>query len=201
MTASPIRPFCRIGFICMTTALLAVGGCNHRRQTPKTVGHKPQATQPVSTESTIRIEFDQPSYTFSLSQAAKGVTIGYRVKVLRELDGMVPRSQLSAPRLGRTGLLPFAWISGNDQLYRVWDFGLGGAPRGEPVTIPAATRRYQLQWDGRNWQGPSDYGAEKGPPFPPGRYTITVRILGQRHTADGKEPYEVRKTAPLILTE
>jgi len=151
-------------------------------------------------ESAIRIEFDQPSYSFTLAEVARGVTIPYRVTVLRELDGMHPQSQTTGTWQGQADLLPFAWIQGNGQQYRPWDFGLSPAPAMKPVTITKGARAYRLEWDGRNWQGPSDTSMPKGPPFPPGRYTITVRIVGQRDTPTGRQPYDIKTTVPLIVT-
>lgn len=188
--------------LCVMALLPAAIGCaSSERDGNSPGGDQSRAAGKGDVESAIRIEFDQPSYSFTLAEVARGVTIRYRVTVLRELDGMHPQSQTTGTWQGQADLLPFAWIQGNGQQYRPWDFGLGPAPAMKPVTITKGARDYRLDWDGRNWQGPSDTSNPKGPPFPPGRYTITVRIMGQQDTPEGKKPYEIKQTAPLILTQ
>ena len=56
-----------------------------------------------------------------------------------------------------------------------------------------------FEWDGRNWTGPSDFDNPKGDPFPPGSYTLTVRIVGKIETTDGKKPYDVANSVEVKL--
>ncbi len=161
----------------------------------------PADANAVDISSLIRVEFDKPSYRFSQAQAASGVEIGYTITVTRDTPGLHPRTQKSASSPDANGLLPMAGIQGNGQRYWVWDFGLGAAQPVRFRTIPKGTTHHTLVWDGRNWQGPSDTNQPKGPPFPPGRYTVLVRMVGVRKTEDGQEPYEIKQTAELVLTE
>jgi hypothetical protein len=40
----------------------------------------------------------------------------------------------------------------------------------------------------------------KGEPFPPGTYTLRVRVKGEIETPDGRKPYDVSGTAKITLT-
>ena len=56
-----------------------------------------------------------------------------------------------------------------------------------------------LEWDGRNWRGPSDYDAEKGPPFPAGKYAVYVSVIGNYGTPEGRRFFCVDGCALVTL--
>jgi hypothetical protein len=68
-------------------------------------------------------------------------------------------------------------------------------------TAFGGTYGLSFEWDGRNWTGPSDYGHPKGTPFPPGGYTLLVRLAGRVKTPSGEEPYEIKQSVQVTLTE
>ena len=148
---------------------------------------------------TVRIASDE--YRFTLAEAAAGVRFDYDVAVPEDLDRVVPHPQdaggASAP--GPSGLMPFETLSGNGQSYCLCDVGLG-QPDQRPRRIERGTYPHSFVWDGRNWGGPSDTSAPKGGPFPPGTYTLQIRVRGEIDTPEGRKPYDVSDTAKVVLT-
>ena len=152
--------------------------------------------------SPITIEFPERQYTFSLAEVAQGVEFPYMITIHRDLLDAIPSPQdignASGP--GPSGLCPFVFIEGGGQKYALEDVGLGPPGEREPRTIKRGRFLQRFAWDGRNWRGPSDYNAPKGPPFPPGNYTLTARIVVSRKTANGKETYILSESVPVQLT-
>ena len=95
--------------------------------------------------------------------------------------------------------MPFETITGDGQSYGLHDVGLG-QPDLRPRRIKQGTYPYSFVWNGRNWGGPSDTSMPKGEPFPPGTYTLQVRVNGETETPDGHKPYDVSESAKIILT-
>lgn len=135
--------------------------------------------------------------TFTLAEAAAGVHIDYVLGSDREIANVVPLAQscLRDPR--PLGLFTFERLAGNGQHYCLCDVGLCMAPQEIPITIPAGTSPASFEWDGRNWDGPSDTGNPKGPPFPPGVYTLDVSAVGKRGI--GGPGWTVRMTVPITI--
>ena len=72
--------------------------------------------------------------------------------------------------------------------------------------MPKGTYPRTFTWDGVNWRGPSDTGNPKGPPFPPGDYTLTIAATpGTLLETDdagadaGKERATLEATYPIRL--
>ncbi|MCA9018589.1 MAG: hypothetical protein KDA74_00470 [Planctomycetaceae bacterium] len=149
----------------------------------------------------ISIEFPKQAYRFSLGEVANGVTIDYTIRVKQDIDNVIPRPQDdgSASGPGPGGLFPFEKISGNGQSYSLRDIGLGPEIEKPARTIKKGIFAASFEWDGRNWTGPSDFDNPKGDPFPPGNYTLTVRIVGEVVTKEGKQPYEVANSVEVNL--
>lgn len=147
----------------------------------------------------VRIRSDE--YRFTLAEVAAGVRFDYDLVVADDLEGVVPLPQDAGSALGGgpSGLIPFETIMGGGHSYGLFDVGLG-KPDLRPRRIERGTYPHSFAWDGRNWGGPSDTGMPKGEPFPPGTYTLRVRVKGEIETPNGRKPYDVSDTAIVVLT-
>ncbi len=143
----------------------------------------------------VCIVFERTGATFTLAEAAAGVSIPYTVVVGEALE-IVPDSQTSGNcgQPGPSGLIVFERLSGGDQGYCLCDSGLC-ADRSDPTTLVPGRHDATFAWDGRNWTGPSDYGNPEGAPFPAGSYTLEVSAVGTVHTA----PFRVANTFAVTL--
>ena len=126
----------------------------------------------------VTIEITTSACTWTLEEAAAGLKIGYQVKIDEEVTGVVPMPQ-DAGGCGKpdeTGLIVF--------------------PRDEtPTILQAGTFPKVFEWDGREFQGPSDTGFQPGDPFPPGAYTLSLKATGRWEDApDGTRGFEVLTT-------
>jgi hypothetical protein len=131
-------------------------------------------------ENVVSIQFPKDEYEFTLAEVAKGVRFEYRIVVRRDLDGVIPKARDvgGAAGPGPSGVHPFEEISGNGQSYSLRDLGLGWDDD-RPRLIGKGTHVLSFDWDGKNRGGPSDTDNPKGSPFPPGTYTLRVRLAGQ----------------------
>jgi hypothetical protein len=149
----------------------------------------------------ITVEFGKKQYDLTQADAAKGVKFRYRIIVKEDLPGMIPISQTSAGIPGPNNLMPLAKLHGGGQLYALLDVGLAPPMPRKPQTIQKGVYEHTLEWDGRNWTGPSDTNNPKGKPFPPGTYTLTVSMIGEQQTPLGLKGYRIAEDAELILKE
>jgi hypothetical protein len=149
----------------------------------------------------VTVEFAEQQYEFSLSEAANGVEFEYTVSIAEDIPGMIPRPQDmgKAAGPGLTGMYPFVKIYGAGNSYSLADVGLAAPREREPTVIAAGVYPLSFGWKGRNWDGPSDWGQPYGAPFPPGTYSVTVSMIGERMTADGPVAYRIQKTVSLVL--
>jgi hypothetical protein len=179
--------------------LATVAGCSQPAATPVA---PPADDSPLPIKGKIQIRFPKQTLSFTLAEVAQGVTFKYEIVVAEDIENVTPEAQDTgqAAGPGPSGLYPFESISGNGQSYSLHDIGLG------PGVFKFSTikkGRYELsfEWDGRNWTGPSDYGHPKGDPFPAGDYTLQVRLAGRVKTPSGDEPYEIKESVEVTLTE
>ena len=91
---------------------------------------------------------------------------------------------------------PYSW---NSPAHRFVTIGLAAPAPQEPQTIPKGVYEYALEWDGKNWTGPSDVSMPKGEPFPPGEYTLTVSVIGEQQTAKGLKKYDISADITVTL--
>jgi hypothetical protein len=132
---------------------------------------------------------------WTLEEAAEGIEIPYAVAI-EERHEVTPTSQNGCDEPGESGLAPFPRIEGNDQNYCLCDVGL--CPNDpQTVDLVEGVTQFTLQWDGNNWNGPSDTGNPEGEPFPPGEYTVEVSAVGM----EGDTPYEVVGTLNITLVD
>ncbi|MFH1301448.1 MAG: hypothetical protein ABIK07_10335 [Planctomycetota bacterium] len=186
------------GAAVMIVLTVAVSCCS--KLTPDTVDSTEVASNGTM-ESIISIEFPSMAYRFSLAEVTNGITIDYTIRVKQDIYEVIPCPQdngsVSGP--GPSGLFPFEKISGNGQSYSLRDIGLGPQEEKPARTIKHGVYAASFEWDGRNWIGSSDFDNPKGDPFPPGSYTLTVRIVGEVATKDGKKPYDIANSVEVIL--
>lgn len=145
----------------------------------------------------ILIQFTEPvDCVFSLAEAAAGISIPYAVVVEQEVTDVIPNQQVSCDTPGAHNLYLFEKISGGNESYCVCDTGLCPEPPATPVVVGAGTYPAVFDWDGKNWFGPSDTGNPKGPPFPPGEYTLHVSTKGEH----AGQPFESSSDLKIELT-
>jgi hypothetical protein len=151
-----------------------------------------------STLSVAHITLDSSRCVFTIAEAKAGIAIGYDVVVDAPGPGVVPRPQdagyCGAPDGSR--LIPFEYLSGNNQTYCQCDTGLCMTPPNTPIALVPGTYHHTFDWDGTNWMGPSDTGQPHGTAFPPGMYTLRVSAVGA--TGDGGT-FFVEATLPITL--
>ena len=152
----------------------------------------------------VSVEFPDGGYSFTLKEAAKGIKLPYTFVVAENVDGVIPLkfgpSQAEPP--GKSGLHPREEIRGGDQYYCLCDYGLAPPPdesREVAKTLKMGSYDHAIEWDGRNWYGPSDTGNPKGDPFPAGTYEVKVTIHGKLLTDKGKVPYQFVGKTKLVL--
>jgi len=157
---------------------------------------------PTEFDRNVTIRFPVEEYRFTLAEAAAGVPLNYEIDVAKDFTGAVtPLDTGSGMRAGASGLAPFYRIYGNGQSYSLFDMGLGPPP--DYASHPISEGRYpaEFTWDGRNWSGPSDTQLPMGPPFPPGEYTLEVRVAGCVDLPEGRRTYDLRNHVPVILVK
>lgn len=151
----------------------------------------------------VDVEFPSGGYRFTVAAAAKGVRIDYRITVARDTAGVIalPHPPSYRQAAGASGLHPLERIEGNGNMYCLSDFGLAFEPQGVPKILAKGDHLHSIEWDGRNWTGPSDFGNPKGAPFPAGTYEVTVTLHGKVADGDVTTPYNIVRSATLILED
>ena len=144
----------------------------------------------------VCIVFPPQPDSFSLAEAAAGVTFEYVVIVTADVTGVTPESQVTCGMPGPSGLYVGERVEGDGQNYCVCDSGLCPAPNDPPITLKTGEYPASLAWDGKNWNGPSDTNNPKGPPFPPGAYTVKLSAIGQHEG----QAFEITAELPITLT-
>ncbi|GMV42958.1 MAG: hypothetical protein AMXMBFR64_46740 [Myxococcales bacterium] len=139
--------------------------------------------------------------TFTLAEAAAGISIPYTVTITEPLGGVIalPQDGGQCDQPGPSGLITFERLAGGDVYYCLCDSGLCQGPDETPKTLSPGSWPGTFSWDGREWFGPSDFGNPKGDPFPPGDYTLTVSAKGKVVTEDSMTPFEVKATVMIHL--
>jgi hypothetical protein len=78
-----------------------------------------------------------------------------------------------------------------------------GLCAGQDVSYTATTigtHTHNFVWDGQNWFGPSDFGNQPGPPFPPGAYTLRIKAQGLVLDSAGQEDaWVMQAELPIVL--
>ncbi len=144
----------------------------------------------------VCIVFPPQKDSFTLAEAKAGVEFTYEVVVLADVAGVTTESLNTCDQPGPGGLFVSEKIEGNDQSYCLCDQGKCPNPVEPAFVLAAGNYPDSLPWDGVNWSGPSDFNNPKGPPFPPGMYTVKIRTIGKHEG----QPYEVIGELPITLT-
>ncbi|MBN1421573.1 MAG: hypothetical protein JXP34_22560 [Planctomycetes bacterium] len=158
-------------------------------------------TAQASTLPGVRFDLTGNACAISLADAAEGATFLYRTIIESDIAGTIAESLdgggCDAP--DRSGLAVLETIEGEGQSYCLCDVG-HCVPLVNAVDLVAGTYEGEFDWDGRNWNGPSDTNNPEGPPFPAGRYRFTVRAAGTYPGGSGERiPYEVSAWTEFVL--
>lgn len=136
---------------------------------------------------------------FTQAQARAGIQFPYRLVVYKALTGVHPTgNDGSCAQPDASGFVVSYRISGNNQSYCLCDTGLC-APRTLTTAPTPGIYDGSFTWSGENWTGPSDYGAPKGPAFPPGTYTVSVSASGTIDV-DGGIPMPFNANSQTLIT-
>lgn len=144
----------------------------------------------------VCIVFPPQQDAFTLAEAAGGVEFKYVVIVTADVMDVTPQTEVTCDSPGPGGLYVGERVEGDGQNYCVCDSGLCPPPDDPPFTLKMGQYPGSLDWDGKNWNGPSDTNNPEGPPFPPGAYTVKIRAIGQHAGQD----FEVTADLPITLT-
>ena len=151
----------------------------------------------------VAIHFTTDKCTFTLAQAAAGITIPYEVKIDRAMTGVVltpdPLDRSMRVEPDASGLHLFEVLYGGDQHYCQCN---GPLPTGWTRTermLTVGTYPETFHWDGVNWEGGADTATPKGKPFPAGVYDLEVRAFGEAPAPGGNAPFEVKATIKVRL--
>ncbi len=146
-----------------------------------------------STLDGVRVVFPEQSCRFTLEEAQAGVRFVYELVVQEDVAGVITEVQ-EAGGCGSfvtSGLEFGIVVSGAQQRYCLCQIGGCGELLREPMVLAAGVYRGEFVWDGVNWNGGGDAPLPKGPAFPPGFYTLTVRTVGSVEGAQGVEAFAV----------
>lgn len=157
--------------------------------------------QSESTLPGVSITVDATDCVFTLAEAAAGISIPYTITIASAVEGAfsLPQDSGQCEQPGASGLIPFERLAGNDQHWCICDTGLCQGPDETPTTFDAGSWTQTFEWDGKNFDGPSDTGFVPGDPFPPGDYTLTISAKGKTVAVDAMTPFEVKATATIHL--
>jgi hypothetical protein len=149
----------------------------------------------------VTIRFPDQPCVFSLTEAAAGVEIDYELVVTDAVAGVRSAPLDSGGCGGKKagGLFVLEQLEGGAEQYCVCDVGHCIPMLILPQTLAAGDYPGSFEWDGRNWNGPSDTLNPKGAPFAPGTYTLTVRSTGRVDRAGVVGDYEVVGTFEIAL--
>ena len=151
----------------------------------------------------VQVEFPGKC-EWSVDEVREGISIPYEVVVDEAIGGVIPEPTDAGgcDRPGDSGLILGGTIQGDGQKWCRCDVGLCMEPNYDPRTLQPGTYEGEIKWEGHNWNGPSDYGAQKGDYFPPGTYQVEVEATGQRIDPDGGiDDFLVESTLEIELTE
>jgi hypothetical protein len=139
----------------------------------------PCETSGTSTLPGVRADLSGNPCHLTLEQAASGVSFSYRI-VIEAALAEVRSFSLDGGRCERpdaSGLAVLESIGAGSQLYCLCDVGRCFPAENEADLVPGVYEA-RFDWQGRNWQGPSDTNNLPGDPFPPGTYRFEVRAAG-----------------------
>lgn len=150
-------------------------------------------------EDNISLWVPAGGYSWSVNELAAGIEVEWEVRVGKDFDDVVTYSTRGEDIY--KGLKAHAEIFGNDQYYGLNDFGHPGPPQYKRQPVRKGIYKGQLDWDGKNWNGPSDFDAPKGDAFPPGDYQLQLTLHGMVDTGRGRRPFSIEHVVPVTVTE
>ncbi len=114
---------------------------------------------------------------FTLAEGAQGITFRFGVEViardLEYVESWSSKHQMCAKPLAGPNVFVMTRVLGGTHSYCFCDVG---RCREAGLSSGATAGRFEetFQWDGREWNGPSDHSQPKGPAFPPGEYAFVL---------------------------
>ncbi|MGE0549768.1 MAG: hypothetical protein AB7O24_19480 [Kofleriaceae bacterium] len=149
----------------------------------------------------VRIEVHPEKWSYTLDEVAAGISIPYRVVVDQPINNVISGDHCIEP--GQSGLRLQQRVIGSGQSYCDCDHGVCPTQDPDPVTLmPGVYEEAPLEWTGRNWGGPSDFGDPMGPPFPAGSYNVKITTFGKvTDVHGGIHEYELVASCPIELTQ
>ncbi|MSP60820.1 MAG: hypothetical protein EXR72_10855 [Myxococcales bacterium] len=154
---------------------------------------------PVSNLPNVSLAFKTPVCVFTVAQAAAGIQLPYEVVVSEDVGGVIAVADNRCAQPGPSGLILLERVSGMGQNYCVCDSGKCAPPKETPVILKKGSYAGIFQWDGRNWNGPSDTMNPKGAAFPPGSYDVAVSAKGRVTVGMMEQPFAVSATLAIVL--
>jgi hypothetical protein len=150
-------------------------------------------------EDSISLWAPPGGYRWSVDELAAGIVVPWEIRVAKDFSDVVTYSTRGEDVYA--GLKAHAEIFGNEQSYGLNDFGHPGPPRYKGQSLKEGVYQGELPWDGKNWNGPSDYDAPKGDAFPPGNYQLRLTLIGMVDTGHGRRPFLIQRVVPVMVTE
>lgn len=171
---------------------------------PGDVGPRECTPGSAATDFGLSIAIDLERCVFSQAELRGGVELPYEV-LIRASDAQVWSRPLDAGGCatpGDSGIAIQERVQGGDESWCICDEGLCMAPEPTFSLLTPGTYADSIEWDGRNWFGPSDFGNPPGEAFPPGEYLFVVRGAGTIRRADGStSEWDISATAPIVVVE
>lgn len=115
---------------------------------------------------------------FTQDALSKKIDLGVKLVVKNGLSDVTPVAQ-DGGKCGdeRVGNFPYLLtVEGGTEEFCLCDKGNCGGFGLVPFNATAGTYSDSVEWDGKNWSGPSDFNNPKGAAFPPGNYTVNASI-------------------------
>ncbi len=133
----------------------------------------------ASTSFGIGLAIDLERCGFSPAELAATVEFSYTDRI-EASDTPVWSSSLDAggcDRAGASGLKTQERVQGGGESWCICDEGLCFEEPAEFALLERGVFHDSVEWDGRNWFGPSDSGNPSGDPFPR-EHLLVVRAAG-----------------------
>lgn len=198
-------------FRSILTLVIALAGCvgggtGADLGTATAASHKPPISFGSSNKSDlpgVSISLDSDKWSYTLAEAAAGITISIKVIMDNDVVGVLTQAPGACVEHQELAFAVETVITSHDgsRIYREHDPSKCPKDGSEKfVTIPAGVSRDKLKWSGRNWGGSGD----EGEPFPPGMYIVRSVITGAKSnisSLDNLVPFKVEASCGFAIKE
>lgn len=149
----------------------------------------------------IRIEFTTTDCSWTLAQARAGLHVDYRVRVDRDIKGIVPAASgacgCGQPHI--SGLTLTEELQGADHRVCIGNAETCLGPVEEPVTLRKGTYPGTMTLEGPSEARAGNRAGATGVPFAPGNYTLTVRAAGVRQGRKGRSNFQLAGSFTFVI--